>query len=64
MTEDDAVDATIAEPSTTAGEAESLLRRGAVEGSRTAWSSALADRGLDQPAKLTTGSGASPNVRR
>lgn len=40
------------------------LWRGAVERSRAALSKALADGGLDQPAKYTTGSGESPNLRR
>lgn len=41
------------------------LWRGAVEHSRAAMERALADGGLDQPAKYTTsGSGESPNLRR
>jgi hypothetical protein len=38
--------------------------RDAVEWSRAAGSTALADGGLDQPSKLTTEDGRSPNVRR
>jgi hypothetical protein len=40
------------------------LWRGAVEWSRAAVTAALADGGLDQPAKSTTRSGESPNLRR
>ena len=40
------------------------LWRGAVERSRAAWAAALADGGLDQPAKLVLEDGASPNLRR
>jgi hypothetical protein len=40
------------------------LWRGAVERSRAAWAAALADGGLDQPSRFTTGSGESPNLRR
>jgi hypothetical protein len=40
------------------------LWRGAVERSRAAWAQALADGGLDQPAKFTTRAGARPNLRR
>ncbi len=37
---------------------------GAVECSRAAWAAALADGGLDRPAKFTTESGESRNLRR
>jgi hypothetical protein len=40
------------------------LWRDAVARSRAAWSAALAEGGLDQPAKYTTPSGESPNLRR
>jgi Protein of unknown function (DUF664) len=40
------------------------LWRGAVERSRAAWARVLADGGLDQLSKFTTGSGESPNLRR
>lgn len=40
------------------------LWRGAVERSRAAWTRALADGGLDQPSKVTTKAGESPNLRR
>jgi hypothetical protein len=40
------------------------LWQGAVQRSRTAWAAALDDGGLDQPAKVTTGTGKSPNLRR
>jgi hypothetical protein len=40
------------------------LWRGAVERCRAAMTRALADGGLDQPAKLITRSGESPNLRR
>jgi hypothetical protein len=40
------------------------LWRGAVERSRAAVAAALADGGLGQPAKFTTRSGTSPNLRR
>jgi len=38
--------------------------RGAVERSRAAVAALLADGGLDQPARFTTESGGSPNIRR
>jgi hypothetical protein len=40
------------------------LWRGAVERSRAAWALAVADGGLDQPAKFTTRAGGRPNLRR
>lgn len=40
------------------------LWRGAVERSRAAVAALIANGGLDQPARLTTESGESPNVRR
>jgi len=40
------------------------LWRGAVERSRAAMARVLADGGLDQPSKFTTGFGESPNLRR
>jgi hypothetical protein len=40
------------------------LWQAAVERSRAAWARALADGGLDQPSKVTTESGAPPNLRR
>src|SRR5215470_7187632 len=40
------------------------LWRGAVERSRAAWAAALADGGLDQPAKFTPESGEPRNLRR
>jgi Protein of unknown function (DUF664) len=40
------------------------LWRGAVARARAAWTAAVADGGLDQPAKFTTASGESPNLRR
>lgn len=40
------------------------LWRGAVERSRSAWTRALADGGLDQPSRFTTESGEHRNLRR
>jgi hypothetical protein len=40
------------------------LWRDAVERSKAAISAVLADGGLDQPSRVTTGTGESPNVRR
>lgn len=40
------------------------LWSGAVERSRAAWAQALANGGLDQPAKITMADGQSPNLRR
>jgi hypothetical protein len=40
------------------------LWRGAVARSRAAWAAAIADGGLDQPAKVTWPTGESPNLRR
>jgi hypothetical protein len=40
------------------------LWRGAVERSRAAWATAIADGGLDRPSTFTTDTGESPNLRR
>ncbi len=79
MTEDNVLDTAIREPAMTVGEIDMLLfvldrsraqfawkcgGLGAAERCRAAMTHVLAEGGLDQPAKFTTRSGQSPNLRR